>query len=144
MEKRPQIGIGVMIQNEKCEVLMGLRKGSHGAGEWAFPGGKLEFGETAQETARREAREEVGLEVGDLALISVADEMRYLESDGKHFVNLTFRARAYTGEPRVMEPEKVAEWRWFPLSALPKDVFESSALALRNLEEGRLYRPTHT
>ena len=44
MEKKyPRVGVGVMIQNEKGEVLLGLRQGSHGAGEWSFPGGHLDF-----------------------------------------------------------------------------------------------------
>ncbi|MFA4941602.1 MAG: NUDIX domain-containing protein, partial [Patescibacteria group bacterium] len=37
-KKYPRVGVGVMIQNEKGEVLLGLRQGSHGAGEWSFPG----------------------------------------------------------------------------------------------------------
>ena len=45
-KKYPRVGIGVMIQNEEGEILLGLRKGSHGAGEWSFPGGHLEMGET--------------------------------------------------------------------------------------------------
>ena len=49
-KKYPKVGIGVMIQNEKGEVLLGLRQGSHGAGEWSFPGGHLEFGEKIFET----------------------------------------------------------------------------------------------
>lgn len=61
-EKRyPRVGVGVMIQNEKGEVLLGLRQGSHGAGEWSFPGGHLEFGETVFQTAKREVEEESGL-----------------------------------------------------------------------------------
>src|SRR3989339_363546 len=89
-KKYPKVGIGVMIQNNKGQVLMGLRKGSHGAGEWAFPGGHLEFGETIFETAIRETREEVGLEINEIELISVADEMRYIETDGKHYLNIRF------------------------------------------------------
>ena len=84
-KKYPKVGVGVMIQNEKGQVLLGLRKGSHGEGEWNFPGGHLEFGETVFETARREVKEESGLDGDPFALISVADEMRYIESDDKHF-----------------------------------------------------------
>jgi 8-oxo-dGTP diphosphatase len=82
-KKYPRVGVGVMIQNEKGEVLLGLRQGSHGAGEWAFPGGHLEWGETVFQTAKREVKEEAGLEVAEFELISVADEMRYIETDSK-------------------------------------------------------------
>ena len=43
-KKYPKVGIGVMIQNADGLVLLGLRKGSHGSGEWSFPGGHLEMG----------------------------------------------------------------------------------------------------
>ena len=56
--KHPRVGCGAMIQNEKGEVLLGLRQGSHGAGEWCFPGGHLEFGETIFQAAKREVRED--------------------------------------------------------------------------------------
>jgi len=82
-KRYPRVGIGVLIQNDKGEVLLGKRKGAHGAGEWSFPGGHLEFGEKIFECARREAKEETGLSVEDFELISVADEMRYMETDGK-------------------------------------------------------------
>ncbi len=50
-KKYPRVDFGVLIQNDKKEVLLGLRKGSHGSGEWCFPGGHLEFGETIMEGA---------------------------------------------------------------------------------------------
>ncbi len=81
---RPGVGIGVLIQNSKGEILLGLRQGSHGEGEWCFPGGHLEFGETVFETAKREVSEETGLEVDEFNLISVADELKYIKTDNKH------------------------------------------------------------
>ena len=38
----PKIGVGVVIRNSDC-VLVGLRKNSHGAGLWSFPGGHMEL-----------------------------------------------------------------------------------------------------
>src|SRR5512141_403745 len=110
IEQRPRVGIGVMIQNNEGKILLGLRKGSHGAGEWAFPGGHLEFGETIFETAKREVKEETGLDVKEFELISVADEMRYIKTDNKHYLNLGVKAVYQGGEPKVMEPNKCSEW----------------------------------
>jgi ADP-ribose pyrophosphatase YjhB (NUDIX family) len=45
-QKYALAGIGVMVTNQQGEVLLGLRHGSHGTGEWSFPGGKVDLGET--------------------------------------------------------------------------------------------------
>lgn len=140
-EKHPRVGIGVMIMNETGEVLLGLRKASHGKGEWSFPGGHLEFGETIFETASREVLEETGLSITDFALISVCDEMRYLQSDGKHYVNIGLKGAYTGGEPRAMEPHKCSEWKWFLLDQLPEKLFESTELMIRNFRNGTLYQP---
>lgn len=58
--KFPRVGVGVVVIHGK-KILLGKRKNSHGEGEWAFPGGHLEFGESVQECAKRELLEETGL-----------------------------------------------------------------------------------
>ncbi|MFZ1075055.1 MAG: NUDIX domain-containing protein [Minisyncoccia bacterium] len=140
-EPRPRVGVGVMIQNEKGEVLLGLRAGAHGAGEWAFPGGHVEFGETVFQTAVREVKEETDLNVGECKLISVCDEMRYIKTDNKHYLNMGVLGIIASGEPKVMEPQKCKEWKWFPLDSLPKNLFESTERTLRNFNNGEIYRP---
>lgn len=138
--KRPSIGIGVMIQNKNGDVLMGLRQGSHGEGEWSFPGGHLDFGETMEEAAKREVKEETGLGVGSLKLISVADEMRYIKSDNKHYVNIGFKAEYIGGEPELMEPEKYKEWRWFAADNLPDNLLEGTKLIFDNCKANKIYQ----
>jgi 8-oxo-dGTP diphosphatase len=140
-KKFPKVGVGVMIQNEQGEVLLGLRQGSHGAGEWCFPGGHLEWGETIFDTARREVLEETGLEIMDFELISVADEVRYLETDNKHYLNIGVKGRYQGGEPMVMEPNKCVEWRWFSLDSLPAYLFEGTELTLKNYLDKKIYQP---
>jgi len=140
-KKYPRVGVGVLIMNEKGEVLLGLRRGSHGAAEWSFPGGHLEFGETVKDTAVREAKEECNLDISDLELISIADERRYLQSDGKHYLNVGFLAKSNLGEVKLNEPEKCLEWRWFPLTSLPTPLFEGTELVIRNYLSKKIYQP---
>ncbi len=139
--QRPRVGVGIMIQNNEGKILLGLRQGSHGAGEWAFPGGHLEFGETVFETAKREVEEETGLLINEFELISVADEMRYIKTDQKHYLNLGVKAVYRGGEPRVMEPRKCKEWAWFDFNGLPSNIFEGTELTINNYKNGKIYMP---
>jgi len=132
-------GVGVMVRNEKGEVLLGLRYGSHGAGEWSFPGGKVDLGETMEETARRETKEETNLEITDLELISLADERRYIK-DGKQFVVIGFKANSYQGELKLNNPERFKEWRWFPLDNLPAPLLEGTESIIRNFKAKKIYQ----
>ncbi len=137
----PRVGIGVLIQNDKEEVLLGERMGSHGEGEWCFPGGHLDFGETIFDTAKRETMEETGLEIDEFELISVADELQYIKTDNKHYLNIGIRAKYKGGEPKVMEPNKCKEWKWFDLDDLPEKMLEGSKLTIKNLKSGKIYQP---
>jgi 8-oxo-dGTP diphosphatase len=139
-KKYPRVGIGVMIQNKEGEILLGLRKGSHGAGEWSFPGGHLEVGETVFETAKRETKEETGLDINKFELISVADEMRYLESDGKHYLNIGVKGLYEGGEPIVIETDKCEQWKWFNIDDLPSNIFESTELMINNFRSNKIYK----
>ncbi len=116
-----------------------MRKGSHGAGEWSFPGGHLEWGETILETGRREVKEETGLDIDEFELASVADELRYLESDGKHYLNIGLLGRYKGGEAQVMEPDRCEGWKWFSLASLPERLFEGTELTINNYKRGKIY-----
>ncbi|MDE1186371.1 MAG: NUDIX hydrolase [Pantoea sp.] len=116
----PKIGVGVLIfRNGK--LLLGRRKGSHGAGDWSAPGGHLEFGETPEECARRETEEETGLQLHDLqngAFVSdVFPEVQ------KHYITLFMVAHSLHGEPQCLEPEKCEGWHWFAPEQLPQPLF---------------------
>ena len=79
---RPQVGLAVIIAQAE-RVLMLKRKGAHGEGTWAPPGGHLEFGESLEECAMRETLEETGVVVRDVqfvALTGTAQEAPCLEA----------------------------------------------------------------
>lgn len=64
--------MGVLVMR-RGRALLGRRRGSHWAGYYAAPGGHIEFGESFEQAARREVREETGLEIADLRLLSVGN-----------------------------------------------------------------------
>ncbi|WP_064093487.1 NUDIX hydrolase [Rossellomorea aquimaris] len=72
---RPLILAGsvVLIVNEKNELLLQHRKD----GGWGLPGGLMELGESLEDTARREVKEETGLEIGQLKLLGIHSGEKY-------------------------------------------------------------------
>jgi 8-oxo-dGTP diphosphatase len=122
----PRVGVGVILIRDG-RVLLGKRRNAHGAGSWQFPGGHLEFGETIAACARREVREETGLQLGPVRLGPYTNDV--FAAEGRHYVTLYAIALAPQGEPEVLEPGKCACWQWFGWSRLPDPLL----LPLRNL-----------
>ena len=121
------IGVGVLVVREG-KVLLGRRRGSHGAGTWSAPGGKLDYGESIEHCARRELAEETGLELGPAELGPYTNDVF---TDGPHYVTALVIARGAMGEPRVMEPDKCEGWAWFAWDQLPAPLFLPLANAKR-------------
>ena len=123
----PRVGVGVFVLRNGL-ILLGLRRGAHGAGTWALPGGHLEFGESIEHCAAREIHEETGLEIDVTARGPYTNDI--FEDAGKHYVTVFVMARAPHGNPERREPDKCAEWRWCRWSDLPAPLFPPLA-ALR-------------
>ena len=117
---QPQIGVGVLLLRDS-HVLLGRRRGSHGSDTWAPPGGHLEFGESVEDCARREVREETGLELQNIRPGPYTNDV--FTAEGKHYVTLFVLGEALSGEPEVLEPGKCGGWRWFAWSELPEPLF---------------------
>jgi 8-oxo-dGTP diphosphatase len=115
----PLRGVGVLILREG-KLLLGRRRGAHGAGTWAPPGGHIDEGETPQETARLEVLEETGLLI-ERPRLGPATEDHFPE--GKHFITTFVIAEAPTGAPQNLEPQKCDGWEWFDWDALPAPLF---------------------
>lgn len=136
MEERPKVGIGVMIFNGDGHILLAKRKGSHGAGEYAFPGGHLEFGESFADCAIRETREESGVEIDDINFMYLANILKY---GGNHYVHIGLKAKWVKGDPQILEPEKSEGWGWYPVDDPPQPIFEMCRLAIESHNTGQDY-----
>ncbi|GMH86612.1 hypothetical protein TrVE_jg10686 [Triparma verrucosa] len=114
-----RVGVGVLIKRMSgTNVFAGIRRGSHGSGTLALPGGHLEFGETWEETAIREVEEECGIKLkGGLKLIYVTNDP--MPDENKHYVTL-FMAACCEDDATLInaEPHKCEGWEEFSLEEL--------------------------
>ena len=118
----------VVVRGDR--VLVGRRRGAHGAGTWAFPGGKLEAGESPADAVRRELAEETGLQAGEVAPIAWTSDVMADAKGQLHFITLHHLVAVGPGEPELREPDKTDGWRWTVLAEMPQPVFAPAASLL--------------
>jgi phosphoglycolate phosphatase-like HAD superfamily hydrolase/ADP-ribose pyrophosphatase YjhB (NUDIX family) len=115
--RRPVATVGALIYDETDQVLMvRTRKWSD---KWGIPGGKIEFGETAEAALERELEEETGLSVTDIKLELVQD---CIGSDefyrDEHFLLINYTCRC-VGDAKVRLNEEAQAFEWVePRAAL--------------------------
>ena len=116
---QPQVGIGILIFKDG-KVLLGKRKGDHAPGVYSGPGGHLEHLESFAECAKRETREEAGIEINNIRFLCLTNFKTYAP---KHYVDIGLLADWVKGVPQVLEPDKCAGWQWYGLDDLPSPLF---------------------
>lgn len=113
----PLVGVGGVVIH-RGRVLLIRRGGEPLKGEWSIPGGLVELGEGLEEAARRELKEETGLDVKPLEVLEVFD--RIFRERGRvryHFVIVDFACRLKSG--RLRPGSDVLEARWVRREELP-------------------------
>jgi ADP-ribose pyrophosphatase YjhB (NUDIX family) len=114
-------------------------------GLWNLPGGHLEFGEPIECGARRELREETGLELELEALLGIYTG--FSRRSALHSIRYVFVARYLGGEPRAgHEIQSVGWWTRDDLEPLGRDVLLAPALLKRVMADfaGGVRRPLET
>ncbi len=126
------------------EVLLQLRRGTGFMdGHWACAAaGHVERGESVYDAAAREAREELGVTGVELSTVCAMQRTRR-DASGRaepidERVDYFFTSTSWTGEPRIVEPEKCADLRWFALSSLPDPVVPHELAVLEALRSGEV------
>lgn len=123
-------GVGVLILNDKNELLLAKRSMDPGKGQWNTIGGFLESGEKPEDGAIREAKEETGLdiELGDLIDIVIGD---YDDPYQGFFytLNLYYEAKICGG--KLKTDHESSTLKFFPLDKLPKIAFFADSHAIK-------------
>lgn len=136
-EQQVRVGLGVIIVKKTVEkfdgvdltvgrMLVGRRKGSHGAGRYSFPGGHLDFNEEWAACALREVEEECGEGVQLNLLPKSPTQLEWfvtndiLPEDDRHYITIYIAAEWVSGEPINREPNKCEGWQWLTFDELER------------------------
>jgi 8-oxo-dGTP diphosphatase len=135
-QKQPIVRVGVQVIVARAgTILLGQRAGAFQAGTWGLPGGHLEIKESFVEAARRELREETGLNARILRVFCLTDSL----PESNHHMQVGVEVLDYDGEARIMEPARCSALRFFPIDSLPSPIFISSTGVLRNYLAGTFH-----
>ncbi|MDX6748700.1 NUDIX hydrolase [Geminicoccaceae bacterium 1502E] len=118
---RPLVGVGAVVWRDG-QVLLVRRGKPPRLGQWSLPGGAQELGETVEEAARREVREETGLELGTVSLLTVVDLIERGEDGRVHYHYTLVDVEAEAGQGEAVAASDAAAVGWFgsdALAALP-------------------------
>jgi ADP-ribose pyrophosphatase YjhB (NUDIX family) len=125
----------LLIHDNKILLLRRINTG-YADGMYGLPSGHLEENETIREGIKREAKEEIGidLDVDDLKLVHT---MHRKENDTR--VDFFFEVSKYQGTPINNEPDKCDDLQWFSLDNLPSNIVAYVKKALENSQNKIIY-----
>ena len=135
--ERPFVGIGAIVFRDE-EVLLIRRGRPPREGQWSIPGGIQQLGETVFEAARREVREEAGLEIEVIDVVAVVDSIARDEGGRVqyHYTLVDLRAEWQSGE--AVAGDDAAEVAWVALDRLAEfGLWRETARVIRLAAERR-------
>ncbi len=114
------------LRGEGCETAPGKR---------AFPGGRADYGEDAEDTIVREVEEETTLVVTKECMMFLGYVNEFFPESHKHYHSLRFLFWNVKGEPTIPEKEKkedkCRELEWFDLDVIPENAFQPCVDSVR-------------
>jgi len=112
--KYPRIRVSVIVVEEGRILL--VRHEKEGRTYWVLPGGGVDYGETLEQAAVRELKEETNLDVAVDKLVFVDDFLP--EDRHRHVVDVYFTAKVVGGELKLGPDSIMREVRYFPIEEL--------------------------
>lgn len=127
------VGCGAFIINEKEQLLLQQRNKEPEKDCWCIPGGKVEWMETFEDAVKREVKEECDVEINVEKLLGVCDHI--VKNEKQHWVSPSFLCRIIEGEPKIMEPSKHVDMKWFDLNNLPQKITITTQHAIKSYND---------
>ncbi len=111
----PWVGVDAIIINDNGQILITKRASAMStySGCWCLPGGWMEWGETVEQAVKREAMEEIGVEIEIIKFIGKYYDTNNLPIKKSSRVALPHICKIISGVPKVNQIEEVEEIKWF-------------------------------
>lgn len=125
------------LLNGRGEVLLQYKRRGFGQGKWNGPGGKSKPGESSEESARRELKEETGAEVGDL---EKRGELEFVFNNREEWNQIThiYVTEKFKGEIKASDE---GELKWFKIEELPfKEMWDDDIYWLKDALSGKFVK----
>lgn len=135
--RRPLVGVGVVVFKGD-RVLLVRRGKAPREGTWSLPGGRQRLGETVREAARREVREEAGIEILVAGLLDVVDSLTRDSTGGiaYHYTLVDFAAEWRAGEAVAGDDAAALAWA-DPADLASYDLWHETLRIIRLAEKRR-------
>jgi 8-oxo-dGTP diphosphatase len=139
----PLVGVGALIHDGEGRVLLIKRRFEPNKGKWSLPGGLLETGERLVDGARREVREELGVELDVEEQFQVSEEliMDGVEKTRFHFILVDFLASLSPRDAKVTLNAESESFRWFaPEEVADLETTENTRAIVQKYQKEKLRR----
>ena len=130
------VGCGAVILNKNNEILLQLRNKAPEKEYWSIPGGKVEMFETLEEAIKREVKEETDVNVEVIECLGICNHI--VTNEETHWVSPSFLCKIVEGEPKIMEPTKHLDMKWFSLDNLPEKLTITTKDAVSNFKNYKM------
>ena len=115
------VGAAILVLDEQNRLLM-MKRSDNGC--WGLPGGATEPGEVVEDAVKRETREEVNLEIGEMSLFGVfsGPELYYKYPNGDEVYNVSIIYSSCDWRGEIELNDEHSEWSWFSVSEIPEEI----------------------
>ena len=132
-----KVGLTLMVIRDG-KILLGQRKNTETAdGEWANPGGRMDYGEEPVKGAIRELEEETGLIIKGENISFLCYMNEFFPENKKHYLTHYFVTENAQGEVELKEPDKCEKWKWFDFDNLPENTFWTIKEAIKKFQTSK-------
>src|SRR3989344_6768188 len=124
--KNETLKAGCVVMNDRNEVLLVTDKQKE---IWTFPKGHAESGETLEQVALREVKEETGYTV---EIVKRLSDVTYSHGQTGEFIRVAMFEAKHIGDPEKVTEETYSEW--FPVPKVRDIIYENLVFIMDELE----------